>query len=158
MFIFFISFILISPSSLLVSLSSSHLKFLSSSHLSQALTSLKLSSSLSPSHLMLTISQALASNPPTDPSPKSPSGFIVNRRSKLWVSSSKLPLPSLSWFLWVFPSIQALVFFFSYYGLLVVVTMVVAMAEEIDWRFGFFFFSPTVDWWWGWWCGGCGCD
>ena len=39
-----------------------------------------------------------------------------------------------------------------------VVTMVVAMAEEIDWRFGFFFFSPTVDYWWWWWCGGCGCD
>ena len=41
-----------------------------------------------------------------------PLGFIVNRRSKLWVSSSKPPLPSLLWVSWVFPTIQALGFFF----------------------------------------------
>ena len=64
---FFHSFILISPSSL--SLSSSHLR-----NFSQALTSLKLPSSLSPSHLKLTISQAQAlrptpSQPKLDPPP-----------------------------------------------------------------------------------------
>ena len=68
MFIFFILLFFISPSSL-SSLSSSHLR-----NFSQALTSLKLSSSLSPSHLKLTISQAQAlrptpSQPKLDPPP-----------------------------------------------------------------------------------------
>ena len=67
MFFIFHSFILISASSL--SLSSSHQR-----NFSQALTSLKLPSPLSPSHLKLTISQAQAlrpmpSQPKLDPSP-----------------------------------------------------------------------------------------
>ena len=99
MFYFFHFFYSISPCSLSSSLSTS---ILSSSHLSQALTSLKLSSSLSPSHLKLTISQAQALrltpsqpkldplssqspitlDPPTDPSPKPPLGFIVDPSSR----------------------------------------------------------------------------